>query len=437
MNHKGYWKRNVDVDWKCSGDLIFDLQRGIKLELLGGFEKRSSSNEIQEIDGMLSDGKFLKLKNCQLTTPTKFSSNGINIVSYKPQYCIINENYEDYVCNEYKVVAVTYSYLDEWVNIHGFTNEVLGEEVKIIRYQQPDTIKLYRSEEYDVYLWFSNGASIIENVRENKIYQKVYLNIEFKKNENLERVVELITLFRNFFSFSMATDIYPVDIELVSDNSERAKLYISDNKLENSYVHYKAPLIKFSDLVESEFSLITKWIDKQNRLKNVFRLYFENVYNISLNPLSIFLNYVFAIETFHRKTRDGKVLPKEEFKKKVESIVDSVDEEHRKWLKEKLCFSNELTLKERLYSLVGEFEFVVNRFEISEDFMKKVADTRNYYAHYNDNLKNKIILDEEFKEYNLRLRLFLQVCILTELTSDHLKVEKFIIQAFWNKWLLK
>ena len=70
-----------------------------------------------------------------------------------------------------------------------------------------------------------------------------------------------------------------------------------------------------------------------------------------------------------------------EYKKKLKAIVDSVPEEHKAFVKERLSQANALILAERLQELVDKCpdDIKMKYFTDEKTFIKQVRDSRNYY----------------------------------------------------------
>ena len=85
-------------------------------------------------------------------------------------------------------------------------------------------------------------------------------------------------------------------------------------------------------------------------------------------------------------------------------------------MKDKLNFSHELSLKERIEQLSSTYIKVIQPLiKNKEAFASKIKNTRNYYSHYNHLLENKIAQGEELFRLNQILSFLLQSCLLSEL----------------------
>ena len=131
---------------------------------------------------------------------------------------------------------------------------------------------------------------------------------------------------------------------------------------------------------------------------------------------SKFLNIAQAAESYHRRRCKNEVLPKPEHDARIKAILSNTPEEYKKWLREKLNFSNEPTLQDRLMDLLDKTKKVMNPLvKDHAKFAKKVRDTRNYFTHWNTDLQDKAAQGEELFRITQTLLFMLQACLLMEL----------------------
>lgn len=132
---------------------------------------------------------------------------------------------------------------------------------------------------------------------------------------------------------------------------------------------------------------------------------------------SQFLDLARAIETFHRRLRNNQEHSPEEHKKMINDIVDKVDESDKKWLKQRLAFSNEPTLHKRLENVMEEVKspFIDRVISDYEQFVKDIKNTRNFQTHFSPQLEKKAKNGEALILLTKRLRLILVVAILQEI----------------------
>ena len=85
----------------------------------------------------------------------------------------------------------------------------------------------------------------------------------------------------------------------------------------------------------------------------------------------------------------------------------------------KMAFANQLTLKQRLDSLVRDFEEIFG-IGCKERvlFVRKAGDTRNYLTHYSKRLENKLGSDQELLDLTQQLKSLLQLHFLQLIGID-------------------
>jgi len=174
--------------------------------------------------------------------------------------------------------------------------------------------------------------------------------------------------------------------------------------------------------IKSNFSLVMqKWFNVVNELGmgslcNLFFSVFSVLYSKEMYAEHKFLNLVQAAELYHRLKKNNQVLSNNEHTDRLNSILNSIPEDHKKWLKQKLEFSNEPTLKERLADLLDSTkEVIIPLIDDPKNWIAKIKNTRNYYTHYNQSLKKKAAKGEELFWLTQELSFVLQTCLLIEL----------------------
>lgn len=164
--------------------------------------------------------------------------------------------------------------------------------------------------------------------------------------------------------------------------------------------------------------VLRAWETLQGEQQRAMTLLFAISLGIDLYLDNQFLFAVQASELFHRKHWPDGVLPKEQHQDRINAIVGSVaDEGQKKWLKAKLAFSNEPTLKERLARMVEFAGDEAHRF-LRNDFVKVAGDTRNYLTHFNPDLKPKAAEGEDLWILSKECIALLEFCILRGLGLD-------------------
>jgi hypothetical protein len=163
--------------------------------------------------------------------------------------------------------------------------------------------------------------------------------------------------------------------------------------------------------------MVERWIRFANAFTDICDLYFSVVYGRGLLRDAAVFMLMQVAEAYHRERYPGTEIPSEEYetrKKKV--IVESAPVEYRTWLKEKLKYANELTLRKRLRTLIADDkDALTSVIDNEEHFISKLINTRNYMAHRTEELRLLAASGVELHYLSVKLSVMLKLCFLREL----------------------
>lgn len=140
--------------------------------------------------------------------------------------------------------------------------------------------------------------------------------------------------------------------------------------------------------------------------------------------------------------RNNCKIDEDEHNKKIEYIISKIDdEEYKKWLIDRLKYSNEPSLAMRLKEIFKEVDFIIslNSGE-RKKIVKKIVDTRNYYTHFDESKKDLIMTTEELIYISKYILVILKVLIMKELGLDEAFIElqlKGLSEIIFTKAKLK
>ncbi len=179
-------------------------------------------------------------------------------------------------------------------------------------------------------------------------------------------------------------------------------------------------------------ALLDKWSELEEQITPIVDLYLSSVSGTSTAIENIFLNRIQAIEAFNRNFRNDIVLPEDEYKEQKERIISAFKGSDKKpdraLLKKVLQRGNDFSLEQRLRSLDKELKekgiptIMVVDFDV-------VANTRNYFSHYNDSIKNVCPSDKLFKLTQEAGQMLLAL-VLIELGIEPTLVKESIRRTF-------
>lgn len=425
-NYIGYWFLPKSQDTSISGILEINDSGVGKLLLARGFKGFDGSRDVELILGILSNGTKVTLIN-PIIEKTEFSSGGFLTVEYNSYLTIMGEHYLDIEDILFSEVKVSYPYLNLWLNKRSIETSMDDKEDKSIHmsYKMPEII----TEEYKGHnMEFTYRVKTETNpLGKFKLEQEEFVRFIFKESLNYNLAIDICYEFSQFLTLCMGEKICinsiftknkeGYDTEIIVANKERNDAVVSENNI----------LIKYTYIENSFSNAIKIWSEKKDLLDPIIVYFIEAYEKVFHEPMS-FLKIVQAVEAFSRRARNNKIMPQEEFELKVAGIVQQLSSEDDKKLIESIL-SNEPRLRDRLTSIFDEVNFI---FDISKGKRKslihKICDTRNYYTHFDDINKYKL-LDTIDKMYYATeyMKWTLQALILNELEVDRELIKQSII----------
>lgn len=161
-----------------------------------------------------------------------------------------------------------------------------------------------------------------------------------------------------------------------------------------------------------------KYVQNSDKIEPIIDLYLDLIYSKGIPIVRAFLNVTQALETYHSRFKYSGNL--KGFEKRIDEVIlknrsDLAREEDEKFLRANS--KRFVTLESRLAELLlAEFQIHFYTGKINYiDFPNTIALTRNYYTHYNEKLKSKIIKKNELAPYVRILTTILEYYILEEL----------------------
>jgi hypothetical protein len=255
----------------------------------------------------------------------------------------------------------------------------------------------------------------------------------------------MIYHIRNFLTLAITEPVYPLSIEgRIEPNENEPKnvdisvgifyrlLHISE--LCKDLTSHDM-LFTFKDVSEDFGSFLRNWFTKAELLEPVYDLYFGTLYNPGQYLTNQFLNLVQAIESYHRRTVGNNELPEEDHRIRIAEILITTPANHKEWLKEELKWSNELSLRKRLKSMLKSCpEALRNAIENEDLFINRTIDTRNYWTHFDPSLKEKVAEKGELYKLTSLLGMLLQSCLLKELGFSSESIDKLLSSLLQKKY---
>ena len=275
----------------------------------------------------------------------------------------------------------------------------------------------------------SDKFSAIEDVR---------IQIESNRECDFRTITSLAHKVAELLSFAIGTPVSIKDVEVTNLNIVR-KVFKVDRPLAISVFYgsqlytSSEPTVKKHEMlflftqVENEFGeILSKWLTLYDSIGPALGLYFSTKSNAQRYLDGKFLAIIQALETYSRRTNNELQMSESDFRNVINLISSACPSEKVDWLNGRLFHANELTLAQRLSRLLEKVEYVLSEPGSSKQFIRKVVDTRNYFTHYDESLKNRSVKGEELWDCFSKLEAIFQVTLLNELGFDEERIKAIV-----------
>lgn len=382
---------------KHFGALRVDGKGGPRLRLYGRFDELTRARFQQNpsiLLGTTVDSKAVTLLKC---FPGDARSNSLDLDTVTFHIGSVVEgthirNWENLATTR---LYVRYTYLEEWMGIHGY-HQVPKEDL-VKHFAQIAMRRVGRVGPFTLSL-VHNGYWDNESI-DQTYRQRAALMISSRRRQPLESFYPIVSAFRCFLALAMSQRVQ-VDsahclLPLYHWKPSKAwRPRYETMRLRGSILGARPsagrsdasfPLVPYH--LGSSFlrRIISRWLERSTLLEPVHDLYWQTAHD-NANLISYtFLSMAQALETFHRRTEPGQTrIPKAEFKKLRREVLDAVPEPHRDWLEKQVTWANDPFFATRLQSLFkrvwpalgGEFPMPL------EDLVRITTVGRNYFTHY-------------------------------------------------------
>jgi hypothetical protein len=182
-------------------------------------------------------------------------------------------------------------------------------------------------------------------------------------------------------------------------------------------------LFGFNDIKNNFTKIVNEWMDAYDSITPALGLYFAAKSGGHQYLDGRFLALVQGLETYHRRTSDETQMDHTEFENLATHLIEACPEQYRDWLTSKLRFANEITLSKRIKRIIEPFKSRFGNSKARNKLVRDIVDTRNYYTHYNPDLKSNAAQKKELWILCQKLEVLFQLQLLKEIGFSHEEIE--------------
>lgn len=380
VQYKGIWFTPDRRDRAFQGEVSFSEESEISLEAMGLPPGANWPDQIPTLLGVSGSGEEAALLTCGRVHMNEY---GAVAARYRAKYLLVSRHISALSKALFGDVAVSFSGLYGWA---GELGPIIDYEVDSPRgridYQVPAPIVLFENDEYTVSIEFELVCERSPDEGAH-IQEKAVLRVRSAAPRDLDWFIKVIGTAQEFLTLTLGYGVRLLSAIGRTISLDQADVYfrpkyVLGNRGDSAWwrLQYQKRSVRMKDL-------FTAWIEAPERLRSLCDPYFSIVFGPNLPPEERFLVLARALESYHRSFGTKWEMPPEQYKARLDEIMEHVPETYREWLGDKLRYSNEPTLRRRLKELVGRCEELLWLFEKDElkRLVSLVVQKRNELTH--------------------------------------------------------
>jgi hypothetical protein len=388
--------------------------------------------------GVTDNGIEITLENCVKTHQTHSlittAKRLTEVTTYHVNSMFVGAHYASADDRQFNYVTVKYTNFKEWINESGITtdHDLEADRFTIISVT-PTSHKGCLIDDFEYNIWHQVDNPGFSRERfDASIKQDTVITISSKKKRNYEEFHKMHYRLQNFVMMGILYSIRPLLITAGTDDEVGKSVIIYNGLVDVSDNHdiisNDKMFLSFRNLSGRLEETFQRWLTAYVELEDSFDLFFENMTNSKLYPQDRFENVIQALEAYHRGRFDDELMEKSRYEFMVNDILSKLnDTEQKDWIKKNRARGNDLSLSQKLHQLFEQFPYVFTDVDKREQFVVKVQDTRNYFAHHTKKLKEKAAENAELHYLEQRLNVLMVACMLSDLGFDEPTLEGLVI----------
>ena len=329
--------------------------------------------------------------------------------------------------------------IDEWLAVSGIDVQHDFENLRTsFDIRAPDEISVDLPDGMVLKFKFRlTFPSITRTITEAHVTQKAFVSLVSSEPKPLKYFASMATKLRNFLRLAMGQ---PISMESVTGFSP--ELTLSDGAGGEHKVpikvHYRENgssgkkqetsrhrmLFSYKDIEIPIQEMLANWLHSYKVFGPALDGYFTAMANTSQYLEDEFLQRARGIEILHRRSSAKTEMPQEEFEELVGFLVASSPNVRGEWVRSRLRYANELSLRKRLRLMMEPFERFFGDLGQRKNFVNKVVITRNYLTHYDSSLEGQAAEGRELWQLTRKLEVLFQLHMLQIIGFDAGQVDR-------------
>jgi hypothetical protein len=433
----GEWWKPEAADRRVPGSLDTKGDGPMRLELLGLLTDGHPDNRYAVVLGTTADGVAVTLEGLQQIGQSTRSSRTLDAPVetevFAPQIVYLGAHLPSDKDRTFRLAVIDFTDLIVWAGASGIDETYGPEPMEVsVWVTRPPAL---RADLPFGRLSLQHGWRVTgDGMRSRGIEKSVGFFVEL--DEPVPMTVwlsQVVNPLRHFLTF--ATDRPNEVAELTFKTFRYDEVHGSDVHAEyrrGSVLASLPPAYDFEFLFDARAlgsvfpSTMKAWLGLYHRLGPVLDLFFGPRYRPTTFIENHFLNAVGAAEGYHRATVTNAILPPAEHRARVQAVVDASPSAHQAWLKQRLAYSNEPTLRDRFMDLHARSEpIVAGILGSAPAYADPVVRMRNALTHRGKGTPKSVPSGRELLRLTEQTNFLLTTCLLLDLGLG----ESFVLEA--------
>jgi hypothetical protein len=393
-----------------------------------------------EAQAKKEDDKYLFLDVRFMGRSAHMGRKGDNSTTvFVPSVTLCTNEPENPLSQNVSSLSTNIENLDLWLNETLFTFHNPMHMNDSMDYMMQKEVGEYKFKGFILTLGLSIGGMRMSRfTREVNLRQHAYIHLRSdKKDQNYTNFIEALRSFERLIGLAYRMQITSDEVDVTSQDFSWT---VGDSKKPNIFPAYSitlsnvkpsTPAMSYPDeltfthnQIDDFQQLLNRWEELEENLLPMVDVFLTSSSGGSSVLENIFLNRVQAIEGFHRAFRNGDIITPEDYDVQKNRIIEKFSGKDRNLLKRVLRHGNQASLAQRLteldkeLKLLGISTIMVCGFDV-------VANTRNYYSHYENDISN-ICPSNDFGKLTYQCGQMILALILIELGIEKAIVKKAI-----------
>ncbi len=366
--------------------------------------------------------------------------------SFWPSTVCIGAWFENDLPLTFDKAFVELSSLHAWTALSGFErawSDVAPRRTVVRKYRRPPNRRARLDDGTVLSLAFPLHQSA-EGLYERtvKLTQATRFELEFPEPRTLEQLQTYVYSLRNLLTLAVDRSVRVTRLDGYQEaqpdddppiGREVEILYAhTENPDAADAPHHHGMVFLLSDIDARFEHHMRRWFQLRQELGLVLDLYFSTLHVSRVFVQTRFMNYVQALEGYHRRRLPRYLLAEDEFTAQRDAIVSSAPKATRRLARKALApYANEVSLAERISDVLVLLEDAASAILASGErsagrFSTRLAEIRNIYAHVLDKPEPAL---GELRTLTYQAKALLEVLLLKETGFDTQAIDTMLRQS--------